>query len=492
MKTLIFPGRHLATTAFQAKYLGELARQFESVIFPVTSANQANCRYNPIPFYLRAIGIDRFAQSALPDVHWRIIPIPHFQAGAPGKFCQCIVKECEHELGFALTPENAEVVISTPGLMEAWAALGFVVHNCEQSQPENERFYPVDAISAIGGNCDLMSLKGKLSEEGFDFFRQNPQVVARIRELWSDPLVSDQGDIFEGRYYDSYSSDMLANMKRKFEQIEPHIRPGRIVDEGCADGALIVEIAKAFPDSDLYGIDISTEFAARFSERQRRGEFGMTYVHFHHGNLMKPLFRSDSIDTIICNSTLHEIYSYAGGELAVREYLAMKVDQLVPGGRLIARDVVGPDANIPVYLKTAGGLSKNHANKPIFETTISERFLRFLNDYKHGANGFVHECREHEVVFTTMLATAMEFAAKVDYLSNWHAEMAETFCFWSHAKWKQVFADAGLLVLVDSVAYAEPWLVQNRFTGRISISTPQNDSIPWPPTNHLIVSEKKS
>ena len=228
----------------------------------------------------------------------------------------------------------------------------------------------------------------------------------------------------------------MANMRRKFEQVEPHLVLGRIVDEGCADGSLLVEVAKAQPDCDLYGVDISAEFAARFAERQRRGDFGTTYVHFHHGNLMKPLFTPNSIDTVICNSTLHEIFSYGGGEDAVNKYLSIKFEQLAPGGRLIARDVVGPAENIPVRLHTNGDISPGCFGTPISETTVSERFLRFLSDYKHGARGSISETLPGEVVFETLLSTAMEFAAKMDYLANWDAEMAETFCFWSHARWK--------------------------------------------------------
>ena len=78
------------------------------------------------------------------------------------------------------------------------------------------------------------------------------------------------------------------------------------MDEGCADGALLAEVSRDFPDSDVFGIDLSSEFAGRFHERQRAGEFGGAYVHFFHRNLFDRIFEPGSIDTTICNSTLHE------------------------------------------------------------------------------------------------------------------------------------------------------------------------------------------
>ena len=87
------------------------------------------------------------------------------------------------------------------------------------------------------------------------------------------------------------------DIRLKYLDIRDGIKPGRVVDEGCAHGALLAEISRDFPDSDLFGIDLSSEFAGRFHERQRAGEFGGAYVHFFHRNLFDRIFEPDSIDT---------------------------------------------------------------------------------------------------------------------------------------------------------------------------------------------------
>ena len=88
MAVLLFPGRHLLTTRFQEQYLADLLRtnNFTEVVFAITSANQANSRYNPLPLEVRAVGVDRFARDicGLAGVRWRIVPVPHY--GPTAKF----------------------------------------------------------------------------------------------------------------------------------------------------------------------------------------------------------------------------------------------------------------------------------------------------------------------------------------------------------------------------------------------------------------------
>jgi len=166
----------------------------------------------------------------------------------------------------------------------------------------------------------------------FDDFREVPQRIAR---LYQDPLTNQEGSLTETRNYSSYARGMNEIIHLKYLDIRDGIKAGRIVDEGCADGALLAEISRDFPDSDLFGIDLSSEFAGRFHERQRAGEFGGAYVHFFHRNLFDRIFEPNSVDTTLCNSTLHEIWSYGEGEKSVRNYLAEKFRQLRPGGRLL-------------------------------------------------------------------------------------------------------------------------------------------------------------
>lgn len=345
MRYLLFPGRHLVNTRFQEDYLKRLLSIKPSklpglitgscqlngppteIIFAITSANQENSRFNPIPFHVRAIGVDRFAGSLRQRVpfRFRVVGIPHY--GHTQNFAEFTVKEIanQSEQAIKLIPENCLVLCSTPEVIRRYQALGFAIAPAEAAEPDPKPVTPIEIIREIGSSgaewAKAPLVKANLAASHWSLFEDLPEVPQRIVRLYQDPLTKQEGGLTETRNYSSYVRGMNEIIRIKYLDIRDGIQAGRIVDEGCADGALLAEISRDFPDSDLFGIDLSAEFAGRFHERQRTGEFGGAYVHFFHRNLFDPIFERESINTTLCNSTLHEIWSYGEGEKSVRNYL---------------------------------------------------------------------------------------------------------------------------------------------------------------------------
>src|SRR3989344_932353 len=141
MVYLLFPGRHLAITKFQERYLREilarpiheLGEKIDTVIFAVTSSNQEHSRYNPIPFYLRAIGIDRFARSLREElgISFRVVGIPHFDPNE--RFVELLLKEIYEETPehIQLTPKNTAFLSSTPAIIALAEKLDFHIFSAE-------------------------------------------------------------------------------------------------------------------------------------------------------------------------------------------------------------------------------------------------------------------------------------------------------------------------------------------------------------------------
>src|SRR6478672_9833687 len=145
MTTLLLPGRHVVNTRFQeeelfrlmARPVGELpilgtapaSGPITRLVFAVTSSNQSNSRYNPVPLEVRTIGVDRFARR-LKDalgVTYRIVPVPHF--GLTDRFAKFLLKELEEatEGDLELTPENTILFSSTPSVIAQFREIGFSV-----------------------------------------------------------------------------------------------------------------------------------------------------------------------------------------------------------------------------------------------------------------------------------------------------------------------------------------------------------------------------
>jgi hypothetical protein len=299
---------------------------------------------------------------------------------------------------------------------------------------------------------------------------------------------------------------MGSAIELKYQDVKPFIVPGRIIDEGCPDGALLARIADDFPDSDLIGVDLSAEMLARAEERQRAGEFSGCFVFFRQCNLMKPLPLRSPVDTVLCNSTLHEIWSFGKGAESVREYLALKRDQLRIGGQLVIRDVVGPeDRRKPVLLWCSESDGAAQGAFPLegdpdelrerLETqSTAGRFRQFAQDFLSAR----HPDEHPEPVstpagpgFAVPLQTAMEFLLKKDYTDNWQSEMREEFCFWSFSEWRRELEAVGFAVVEGARGYCNDWRVRNSFSGRVALFTPTGEALPYPDTNMVLVGRKR-
>lgn len=531
MTILLFPGRHLLQTAFQEQYLRtivqtplakldflpgptrQVTQPIDTIVFAITSANHQFTRYNPIPFYIRAIGIDRFASDFASDfaIAYRIFGIPHY---APShRFASIILKEIveQTENDLTLTPANTVVLTSTGPIAEMFQALGFSVLPAEAGVTPTPPT-PQHLLASImtegpdwGNHPDLRS---QLLPTTFALWRDFPEVLRRIFRLWHDPLLTDEGSLTTTRNYSTYAQAMSnqAIIDIKYGDIKSHIQPGRIADEGCADGALLVRIAQDFPDSDLIGIEITGELLARCLERQRASEFGEAFVHFHQRNITTPIFQPGTIHTTICNSTLHELWSYNDREQTVLEYLREKYRQLAVRGRLLIRDVIGPeelDQTVYLWLTDTDGISHATATPidAVADLSTFARFFRFAEEFlpqRRNSSAAplvpftVEALADHAYVVTT-LRLAVEYISKKDYIDNWASEMHEEFAFWSFSDWRNALRSVGFVVKESSHVYTNQWIVDARWRDKVALFSRRGNELfhlPYPPTTCILVAEK--
>ena len=170
MSYLLFPGRHLVNTRFQEDYLTRLLSTKPSelsglitgrcqltvppteIIFAVTSANQENSRFNPIPFHVRTIGVDRFARDLRQRVpfRFRVVGIPHY--GHTQNFAEFTVKEIanQSEQAIKLTLENCLVLCPTPEVIRLYPALGFAIAPAKATEPLPKPVTPLRLFERLG------------------------------------------------------------------------------------------------------------------------------------------------------------------------------------------------------------------------------------------------------------------------------------------------------------------------------------------------------
>lgn len=92
---------------------------------------------------------------------------------------------------------------------------------------------------------------------------------------------------------------LLAYLREK----HPDFRPKKILDLGCAIGNSSVVWARAFPDAEVYGIDVAAP-VLRYA-RARAEALGVP-VHFSQQNAEKTNFDEGAFDLVLSHIVLHE------------------------------------------------------------------------------------------------------------------------------------------------------------------------------------------
>jgi hypothetical protein len=529
---LLFPGRHQLLTNFQFTYIYRLIQagvayetditgspignteKIEGIIFAVTSANHSHTRRNPLPFYLRVIQIEDFADD---------FPIPAYifgidEVGILPDFADYTLKRINHEAEnlFKLTPANTLVICSSP-VMKMYQQLGYRILPAEMLDMDRQLFkteQPWDIVEKIAESTAWLHdswILERMHPASVNIWKRY-QLGDKVQVLFRDKIISDDGDITSTRDYNSYVRQMDEIALLKFHETEMYIRPGRIGDIGCAVGSWI-KLACELPtlsESDFYGIEVARHLFELCQQRKQNGEFSNPFVFFAQKNAVTGLvFEKKSMHTINTSSLTHEIESYGSRE-DLLNFIRNRYEELTLGGIWINRDVVGPengDEEILMELETVSGRNDDWDEEIADRQQLSEylkglstygRFLRFIKDFRRKEGEFVTFKQAEnflpKILVQISLKNAMEFALKKDYTDNWASEMHEKFCFWTFDDWKNEMKKAGFKILPQSKSYTNDWIVKNRLENKVSLYRKSEDNdlmkIDFPVTHFLLLAEK--
>lgn len=523
---ILFPGRHHLLTTFQHQYLSELLQTYalstvsegkdlgktskiEGIVFAVTSANHSGTKRNPIPFYLRAMMLQEFCKEF--DVPSYVYGID--DVGTLDNFADYTLKQIKHQSDgkLTLTPENTLVICSTP-VLKMYESLQFTIRTAELEDFDSQTyktFLPWDIVEMIVASKEWEADK-KITQHIHQASIKIWETYAlgeKVRNILSDPIIGDDGDLTESRDYNTYVRQMDEIAELKFKETSPYILSGRIGDIGCAVGSWIKQACamSEFRESDFYGIEVARQLHDICIQRKHNGEFANPNVFFAQKNAVTSLvFEQHSMNTIHTSSLTHEIESY-GSRNDLLSFIQNRYDELKSGGVWINRDVIGPEngeKEVYMLLNTEDGSNNNYNQSFASHHELAEhlnglstysRFLRFAKDFRKDENdqiSFRTEVIEDKMYIVLPHKDAVEYMLTKDYTDNWISEMHERFCFWSMSDWKQQLNAVGFELLDHSAAYTNPWIAENRFENKVQLFNKDLQELPSPPTNALLVARK--
>ena len=538
MTCLLLPGRHHLLTVFQLQYLtmatsGDVAGlsdvngqplglkdPIDTIVWAITSANHANTRRNPLPANRREVAIEDFASQLDVASHVYLID----DIGSSERFTEYVLKkiEVDSQGRLRLTPDNTVVGCSTPEVIAMYENLGFRILPMELTDRTSLSFTaetPWHLVQVIFAGDPV----------GRDW-RTNPVFLTKVAratrrlylkynygdlmtDLFHHPFLSEDGDLTETRDYSTYVRSFDEGAERKYALIKDFVVPGRIVDIGCCTGSLIGQLAQddRFRESDFYGVEVARRLFQECLHRKEQGAFANDNVFFYHRNAAEyPIFAPNSIQTFTTFALTHELESYQGRP-TLHRFVSLLYDQLTLGGRWINVDVVGPEnKDVLVYMRLNRDDGRNDDFGVVFDKHERDkcreylqglstfgRFLRFQRDFRQEA-GYCLESKIEtiggETYIRLRLRDACEFMSKKDYVDNWQSEMHETFCYWDFSEWRQAVESAGFVVHSDSHAFTNPWIVENRYQGKVQLFQKVDGTLEpmaYPVTNMVLIAEKR-
>lgn len=458
MTTALLLGRFHAVTRAQSDWLASLSQApVERLVCVVTSANHAGTRRNPLDATTReAMLRPALARSGKPFDVVRVDDIPDSEA-----WVQHVAAEVHRQLGRAVTPTTTTVYSANRDVDALFRAQGFPV-----VAQEVRGLTPHELVSRV---VEGKAWEPEASEETREVYAR-PDVLAKLKDIFRQTLLNDDGELGHLRDFLSYGAQMDASLVQKLEDLVPHVKPGCIVDKGCGTGKLLVELSRLYPRSRLVGVDLSREFLRVCDEN--------TYltddVSLVFGNIIERNVEPGSATSVIYSSVMHEVHSYNGYDVGqIDRALRNASQELAPGGRVLVRDGISP---APATWRLR-----------LLTPQVRETFARFAREFCHGRGAKFEQVSEDTVRLSAH--DANEFLCKKDYLKNWHIEVHEEFGPLTLEGWRGALERAGFAPL-HLREYASPWIVKHRYEGVVEVLDDAGVSLPWPPTNMVVVGEK--
>jgi 2-polyprenyl-3-methyl-5-hydroxy-6-metoxy-1,4-benzoquinol methylase len=121
----------------------------------------------------------------------------------------------------------------------------------------------------------------------------------------------------------------LGCVQRRF----PDLKPKRILDMGCGAGMSTLPFAQAYPDAEIFAIDLA---APMLRYAHGRAESLGAKIHFSQANAAETKFEAGSFDLIVSTIMLHEM-----PQKISRQVIAECHRLLIQGGVMVHNDMVG-------------------------------------------------------------------------------------------------------------------------------------------------------
>ncbi len=214
---------------------------------------------------------------------------------------------------------------------------------------------------------------------------------------------------------DFYQKEMIKPMAEKLF-FQDKINFNSIVDVGCADGALLLELSKSNPNLIGLGYDLSEEMVKDAKDNFKDTK---TLQVFQDKDLLLAAAKDTKIDVINLSSVLHEIYNGAKKDVI----FALNLIKEINAEHIVIRDMYCGMENKTIDIAIDEPWSKLY--QAVYKTCEEkEYFFNKLSSYLFHRGPVNSRYR------------LLDFVLKYRYDVNWEHEVQEDYLA---VKWDEIF-----------------------------------------------------
>lgn len=280
-------------------------------------------------------------------------------------------------------------------------------------------------------------------------------------------------------------------MRQKVALTAAHLlSEGDVADMGMGSGAGSHALASLYARLRVVGVDVNPTMVERARER-----YPLPNLSFVVGDIAQPCFPPGTQEAILDSSVLHHVTSFNGYDRAAAgRAIAVQAEQLAPHGVLIVRDFLDPGGELVwLDLPTTDG-EESSDPRTCSTAALFERFAREFRSLRpEPERGFPYRVldgappgwRRYELSHTH----CAEFVLRKDYRRDWELEVQEEYTWATQTELEAIFHRLGMRVLA-STPIRNPWIVANRYDGKIVVRGTDGAPIDPPATNVVVVGQR--
>lgn len=296
--------------------------------------------------------------------------------------------------------------------------------------------------------------------------------------------------------YARYFAEMDKTVRQKLALIGAHflLKPGAVIaDLGCGSGLGSYQLAQLNPHIQVIGVDLNETAIARAAELYK-----LPNLTFRVGDAVAPDFGGMQVDGILNSSLMHEVYSYNAYSMDhVERSFAAQMAVLKPGGCLVLRDFVAPEGERSVLLDLSVAPRMEGSADSLEAMSDADLLVRYAAtarplDTANAPGFFLEELpcpHDGQRRFRLPEKWAYEFALRKDYRHSWEDELREEYSYLSQSRFHELFDKLGARTLFSGPSW-NPWIIENRFKGRLGLHDEAGRPLGMPPTNFFLVAQK--